>query len=82
MRRWDPERFLRLPQPGFCGPASYLHRYAGLSVEEAEEEAGRIWDRINGPNLAANIAPTRARASLVLRKGGDHSVSWVRLRKI
>jgi type I pantothenate kinase len=45
-------------------------------------EARRIWDSINGPNLSRNIAPTRARATLVLRKAADHSVSWVRLRKL
>jgi type I pantothenate kinase len=82
IRRWYTERFLRLRETAFRQPASYFRRYGGLSVEEAEAEADRIWDRINGPNLAANIAPTRARANLVLRKCGDHSVSWVRLRKI
>ena len=42
----------------------------------------RIWDTINGPNLAQNILPTRSRATLVLRKDRDHSVRYVRLRKI
>ncbi len=82
IRRWYTERFLRLRETAFREPASYFRRYAELSEDEAVTEAGRIWDTINGPNLARNIAPTRARASLVLRKAGDHSVSWVRLRKI
>ena len=82
IRRWYTERFLRLRETAFREPTSYFRRYAELSVDEAVTEAGRIWDTINGPNLAGNIAPTRARASLVLRKAGDHSVSWVRLRKI
>jgi type I pantothenate kinase len=82
IRRWYTERFLRLRETAFRDPTSYFRRYAELSVDEAVTEAGRIWDTINGPNLARNIAPTRARANLVLRKAGDHSVSWVRLRKI
>jgi type I pantothenate kinase len=82
IRRWYTERFLRLRETAFRDPTSYFRRYAELSVDEAVTEAGRIWDTINGPNLARNIAPTRARASLVLRKAGDHSVNWVRLRKI
>jgi type I pantothenate kinase len=82
IRRWYTERFLRLRGTAFRDPTSYFRRYAELSEDEAVTEAGRIWDTINGPNLARNIAPTRARASLVLRKAGDHSVSWVRLRKI
>ena len=56
--------------------------YAGLSTEEATAEAERIWDTINGPNLTQNVQPTRSRATLVLRKDGDHSVRYVRLRKV
>jgi type I pantothenate kinase len=82
IRRWYTERFLRLRGTAFRDPTSYFRRYAELSVEEAVEEAGRIWDTINGPNLERNILPTRSRANLVLRKAGDHSVDWVRLRKI
>jgi type I pantothenate kinase len=82
IRRWYVERFLRLRGTAFRDPTSYFRRYADLTEDEALAEAGRIWDTINGPNLAQNIAPTRARANLVLRKAGDHSVSWVRLRKI
>ena len=82
IRRWYVERFLRLRGTAFRDPTSYFRKYADLSQDEALAEAGRIWDTINGPNLAQNIAPTRARANLVLRKAGDHSVSWVLLRKI
>jgi type I pantothenate kinase len=82
IRRWYVERFLRLRGTAFRDSNSYFRRYADLTEDEAHAEAGRIWDTINGPNLAQNIAPTRARANLVLRKAGDHSVSWVRLRKI
>ena len=41
-----------------------------------------IWHSINRPNLIENILPTRPRATLVLRKDADHSVRYVRLRKI
>jgi type I pantothenate kinase len=82
IRRWYIERFLRLRETAFRDPASYFNRYAGLSVEEATQEAARIWDTINGPNLVENILPTRSRATLVLRKDVDHSVRYVRLRKI
>ncbi len=82
IRRWYVERFLRLRETAFRDPTSYFSKYADLSAEEATAEAVRIWETINGPNLAHNIAPTRARANLVLRKASDHSVNWVRLRKI
>src|SRR3954467_4109627 len=82
VRRWYTERFLKLRETAFRAPDSYFRRSAGLSVAGAADEAGRLWDTINGPNLAQNIAPTRARATLVLRKAGNHSVRWVRLRKL
>ena len=82
IRRWYTDRFLRLRQTAFRDPASYFARYAALSEDEAVEEANRIWDEINGPNLEQNVKPTRSRATLVLRKDHDHSVRWVRLRKV
>jgi type I pantothenate kinase len=82
IRRWYTERFLRLRETAFRDPASYFAKYAGLSHDEAVAEAGRIWDQINGPNLKQNVEPTRSRATLVLRKDHDHSVRWVRLRKL
>ena len=82
IRSWYVERFLRLRETAFRDPASYFAKYAGLSEEEAVAEAERLWDSINGPNLTENILPTRSRATLVLRKDRDHSVRYVRLRKL
>ena len=82
IRAWYVERFLRLRKTAFADPASYFSRYATLSGEEATETAEQIWDGINGPNLEQNIKPTRSRATLVLRKDRDHSVRYVRLRKL
>jgi type I pantothenate kinase len=82
IRSWYTERFLRLRETAFRDPASYFRRYGHLSVDEAVAKAPRIWDETNGPNLRHNIAPTRGRATLVLRKDSDHSVRYVRLRKL
>jgi type I pantothenate kinase len=82
IRHWYVERFLRLRETAFRDPASYFARYAALSHDEAVDRAQSIWDSINGPNLTQNILPTRGRADLVLRKDSDHSVRYVRLRKI
>jgi type I pantothenate kinase len=82
IRSWYVDRFLRLRETAFADPASYFRRYAGLSSAEARETALSIWDSINGPNLEQNILPTRSRATLVLRKDRDHSVRYVRLRKL
>ena len=82
IRRWYVNRFRRLRETAFRDPASYFTRYAGMTDDEAVEEAERIWDTINGPNLTQNVLPTRSRATLVLRKDGDHSVRYVRLRKV
>lgn len=81
IENWYVSRFLRLQRSAFTDPDSYFHRYASLSEEEAIAEARTIWREINGPNLEQNILPTRARASLILRKGADHAVRKVLLRK-
>jgi type I pantothenate kinase len=82
IRSWYVDRFRRLRETAFADPASYFRRYADLSPDEAQTTAQHIWDSINGPNLEQNILPTRSRATLVLRKDRDHSVRYVRLRKL
>ena len=82
IERWYIERFLALRSTAFADPTSHFHHYAALSDAEAREEAGALWKRINEPNLVSNILPTRPRATLVLRKGSDHRISRVRLRKL
>ena len=82
IKKWYVERFLRLRETAFRDPASYFARYGQLTNDQAREVATHIWDSINGPNLTENVAPTRGRAHLVLRKDTDHSVRYIRLRKL
>lgn len=81
IRRWYVERFLTLRRTAFRDPASYFRRYARLSDDEAVARAGQIWDEINYPNLLENILPTRSRARIILKKGADHLVRHLRLRR-
>ncbi|MGH8966369.1 MAG: type I pantothenate kinase [Actinomycetes bacterium] len=82
IKQWYVDRFLRLRETAFRDPSSYFTKYAALSHDEAITRATEIWNEINGPNLRENVLPTRSRATLVLRKDRDHSVRYVRLRKI
>ncbi len=82
IQQWYVERFKRLRETAFRDPSSYFAKYAGLTEAEADAEARRIWAEVNGPNLTENVLPTRSRATLVLRKDRDHSVRYVRLRKL
>ncbi len=82
IERWYTERFMKLRQTVFRDEASYFHRYARLTPEEAIQIAGDIWRDINGANLHENILPTRERAQLILEKGLDHAVQGVKLRKL
>nr|WP_042184262.1 type I pantothenate kinase [Kibdelosporangium sp. MJ126-NF4]CEL16183.1 Pantothenate kinase [Kibdelosporangium sp. MJ126-NF4]CTQ94108.1 Pantothenate kinase (EC 2.7.1.33) [Kibdelosporangium sp. MJ126-NF4] len=80
--RWYVERFLTLRHTAFANPESHFHHYAALDDDDARREAMQLWSGINEPNLTQNILPTRPRATLVLRKGPDHNVCRVRLRKL
>ena len=82
VRRWYVERFHALRETVFQRPDSYFARYAELTNEEATATALDIWRDINERNLVANIEPTRKRADVILRKGPDHHVDEVRLRRI
>jgi type I pantothenate kinase len=80
--KWFLNRFYQLRESAFTNPESYFHRYAEMPVEKALERANEIWKTINLPNLTENILPTRSRATLVLKKGSEHAVESVLLRKL
>ena len=82
LRQWYVKRFLALRDTAFRDPRSYFHRYAALSDEEAAATALAIWERTNLANLEDNILPTRPRATLILKKGADHVVQRVALRRL
>jgi type I pantothenate kinase len=80
--KWFINRFEKLRESAFTNPASYFHRYAEMPFEKALDRANEIWSTINLPNLIENILPTRSRATLVLKKGDNHTVETVLLRKL
>ena len=79
---WYVQRFMRLRTTAFRDPGAYFHRYASLTPEAAQARALEIWRTINMKNLEENILPTRQRAQLILRKGSNHRVESVSLRKV
>ena len=82
LRQWYVKRFLALRDTAFTDPKSYFHRYALLSDDEAIATAVAIWERTNLANLEDNILPTRPRATAILKKGADHVVETVALRRL
>jgi type I pantothenate kinase len=82
LREWYVKRWLTLRDTAFTDPKSYFHRYAPLSDEEAIATATAIWERTNLANLEENILPTRPRATLILKKGADHVIETVALRRL
>jgi len=82
LKTWYVNRFMRLKGTRFRDPQSYFHKYAEVSDEEALEVANGLWNTINLVNLRENIHPTRPRADLILRKGTDHLIEAVSLRKL
>ncbi len=82
IHRWYRNRFLRLRESAFSDPESHFSRFASVDDELAGALADEFWNNINEPNLIENIRPTRARATLVLRKEANHRVQKVLLRKL
>ena len=81
IKEWYINRFMKFRDGAFTKPGSYFGHYTKLSNQAALDKAEGIWSSINGLNLEQNILPTRERAHLILRKGADHMVEEVLLRK-
>ena len=82
IKQWFLDRFRQLRTTAFTDPRSYFRQFAHIPDDEALAMASDIWDTTNGPNLRRNIAPTRDRARVVIGKGANHDVEWIRIRKI
>ncbi|MGL6260771.1 type I pantothenate kinase [Vibrio sp. WXL210] len=81
IEQWYVERFLNFRSGAFMDKNSYFHHYTRLSENQAIEKAKSIWQEINGKNLQDNILPTKERARLILKKGPNHLVEQILLRK-
>ena len=83
IKDWYVERFLRLRETAFRDPGLLLRQ-----VRRAVARRGRrrgdpdLGHASTAPTSSQNVLPTRSRATLVLRKDRDHSVRYVRLRKL
>ena len=82
IHNWYVERFMKLRNTAFRDPNSFFHRYATISEDAARAIAEGLWENINLKNLRQNILPTRPRADIILRKGSNHLVETVALRKL
>ena len=82
IRAWYLDRFMALRKGAFKNPHSYFREVALLTEQEAIQKGLGFWDEINAPYLVDNIEPTRERATAILRKGSDHVISEVQIRKI
>jgi len=78
---WFLNRFMNFRKTAFNDPQSYFYPVSKYSDEEAEAMALNVWKEINSKNLHDNILPTRERAHLILHKGENHKVDYVKLRK-
>ncbi|MGB7288276.1 MAG: type I pantothenate kinase [Salaquimonas sp.] len=82
IEKWYVDRFMRLRETAFTNPESFFHRYSKVTEETARTIANELWTEINLVNLKQNILPTRPRADLLLKKGPDHLIEQVALRKL
>ena len=82
LRDWYLTRFFRLRETAFRDPTSFFRKFSEMSEEEAGVFGRNVWETINLPNLLENVLPTRGRADLILKKGRDHRVEEVRLKRL
>ncbi|WP_328915552.1 MULTISPECIES: type I pantothenate kinase [unclassified Streptomyces] len=82
IEQWYLDRFRKLRDTAFQDPSSYFRKYTRVGEEEALDYARMMWRTVNQPNLEQNVLPTRGRATLVLRKGAQHKIQRLSLRKL
>jgi type I pantothenate kinase len=81
VREWFLRRLRALREAAFTDPSSAFRPLTQVSAADFDVFGAEVWKTINEVNLVENIQPTRARATLILRKAADHAVTGVRLRR-
>jgi type I pantothenate kinase len=71
---WFVERFLALCAAATEDETSFYRGFAAMPVDQQRTVAEWTWREINLVNLREHIAPSRARATVVLTKSRDHSL--------
>ncbi|MCB1015561.1 MAG: hypothetical protein KDB10_10650 [Acidimicrobiales bacterium] len=80
VERWFVARMHDLVRAATDDPDSFYSGWADLGPDAVTELAVAVWTEVNLPNLVEDIAPTAARADVVVHKGPDHAVravTWV-----
>jgi type I pantothenate kinase len=81
IREWFLRRLRALRKAAFTDPGSAFRPLTQVSAADFDVFGTEVWKTINEVNLVENIQPTQVRATIVLRKAADHSVTSVRLRR-
>ena len=80
LRTWFLSRTLHLRSQSAADPTSFFAQFSSLTDAEFVAIGSKVWDTVNRPNLEAHIAPSRARAELIVEKAPDHSIRRVLVR--
>jgi type I pantothenate kinase len=78
--RWFYDRLFALRAMATPESGAFLHWFSSLSEEEADAVATQVWSEINLVNLREHVAPSRARAQIVLHLDGRHRTTHVSVR--
>ncbi|MFN8644831.1 MAG: type I pantothenate kinase [Candidatus Binatia bacterium] len=82
VREWFVARFARLTAAAASDATSFYRPFAALPPEQVRAIAVATWDAINAPNLRQHIAPSAARADVVVCKDAAHGIVELRLREL
>jgi len=80
LRRWYVARFATLVAEAETDPTSFFAQWTGLTADEIEALATTVWEGVNLVNLTEHIAPSQARADIVLHLDGEHAATEVTTR--
>lgn len=75
---WYVARMHELVRDAADDPESFYFGWADLGPETVTELAVAVWTEVNLPNLVEDIAPSSARADVVVHKGPDHAIRALR----
>jgi len=78
---WFADRLVPLMVEGRDDPRSFYYQFRDWDDAQRRDFATRVWNGINLPNLREHIVNDRDAAHAVVRKGPDHDIAQIALRR-
>lgn len=79
--QWYLERFHQMLKLNYHNPGNFFYSWAHKPIQEADNFALDVWNKVNLKNLHQYIAPTKERADIIVENNDKHKIERILIKE-